>query len=413
VISRRVGVLTILAALLALPPPALALDNGLARTPPMGWNTWRHFGCHVSEALIRETADAMVSAGLRDAGYAYLVIDDCWQGARAADGEIRADPARFPSGMKALADYVHARGLKFGLYTDVGDATCQGRPGMLGHELQDAHTYAAWGVDFLKVDWCHSAGLEAPKAYARIRDALAAAGRPILLSICEWGLSDPARWAPDVGNMWRTTGDLAAAFDRQPLHPSARAQNVATSVPIEMDLGVLQALDRQAGLARFAAPGGWNDPDMLEAGDGRMTQDEQRAQFALWAVLAAPLIAGYDLRRVSAQTLAILTDAEVIAIDQDPAGRAGDRIARFGDIDIWARPLADGGVAVVLLNRGLSPLAVSVDAPLLKLSGPAYCARDVSNHSDLGALGVRLSAIVQPHAVQLLRLRPAAGSCPG
>jgi alpha-galactosidase len=398
---------------LILPAPAAALDNDLARTPPMGWNSWHHFGCHVSEALVRETADALVSTGLRDAGYAYVVIDDCWQGARRADGTIQPDPAHFPSGMKALADYVHARGLKFGLYSDVGNETCEGRPGSLGHEAQDAQTYAAWGVDFLKVDWCHSAGLDAPTAYARMRDALAANGRPILFSICEWGLSDPAHWAPAVGNMWRTTGDIGAAFDQNPLHPTGRAMGVMSPVPIEMHMGVLQVLDRQAGLARFAGLGGWNDPDMLEVGNSGMTEDEDRAQFALWAVLAAPLIAGNDVRRMSPQTLAILADPEVIAIDQDPAGRAGDRVARFGDIDIWARPLADGGEAVVLLNRGLAPLAISIDAGLLRLDRRRFCVRDVSEHADLGALGVRLTTSVRPHGVQLLRLRPVADACPG
>jgi alpha-galactosidase len=394
-------------------PPAAALDNGLARTPPMGWNSWHHFGCNVSEALIRESADALAASGLREAGYDYVVIDDCWQAARAADGTILPDPARFPSGMQALADYVHARGLKFGLYTDVGDRTCQGRPGSLGHEAQDAATYATWGVDFLKIDWCHSAGLDAPAAYARMRDALAATGRPILLSICEWGLSDPARWAPAVGNMWRTTGDIGAAFDQAPLHPSGRAEGVASPVPIEMNMGVLQVLDRQAGLARFAGPGGWNDPDMLEVGEVGMTEDEQRAHFALWAVLAAPLIAGDDVRRMSPQTLAILTDREVIAIDQDPAGHGGDRVARFGEIDIWARPLAGGGVAVALLNRGAAPLPISIDAGLLGLGDRRFCVRDVSEHMDRGAFGARLTAEVAPHAVRLLRLGPAAGACPG
>lgn len=414
--SRLAGLIAaVIAALSGLLPagPAAALDNGLARTPPMGWNSWHHFGCNVSEALVRETADALVATGLRQAGYEYVVIDDCWQVSRAADGTIQADPARFPSGMKALADYVHSRGLKFGLYSDVGDRTCQGRPGSLGHEAQDAATYAAWGVDFLKDDWCHSAGLDAPAAYARMRDALAAAGRPILFSICEWGLSDPARWGPATGNLWRTTGDLGNAFDQAPLRPTGLAVGVRSAAPIEMDMGVLQVLDRQAGLAHFAGPGGWNDPDMLEVGNGRMSPDEDAAQMALWAILAAPLIAGNDVRRMTPETLAVLTDPEVIAIDQDPAGRAGDRVARFGDIDIWARPLADGGTAAALLNRGAAPVAISVDAATLKLSaGRPWCVRDVTAHADLGVLGPRLTYAVRPHAVRLIRLTPAAGPCP-
>jgi alpha-galactosidase len=407
------GVLAALAALaaLSLARPAAARDDGLARTPPMGWNSWHHFGCHVSEALIRETADALVATGLRAAGYQYVVIDDCWQGARAADGAIRPDPARFPSGMRALAAYVHARGLKFGLYSDAGDRTCEGRPGSRGHEAQDATTYAAWGVDFVKYDWCHSAGLDAPAAYARMRQALAATGRPILFSICEWGLSDPARWAPAVGQMWRTTGDIGDAFDQPPLHPSGRAEGVASSVPIEMNMGVLQVLDRQAGLARFAGPGGWNDPDMLEVGNGGMTRDEEAAQFALWAVLAAPLIAGDDVRRMDPDTRAILADPEMIAIDQDPAGRAGDRLARFGDIDVWGRPLADGGWAVVVLNRGVAPVAASIDAEMWR-GGGAYCAHDVTDHAELGPLGVRLTLPLRPHAARLIRLRRAQAPCP-
>jgi alpha-galactosidase len=390
---------------------ASALEGGPARTPPMGWNSWHHFGCNVSEALIRETADALVASGLREAGYAYVVIDDCWQLERAADGAIRPDPARFPSGMKALADYVHARGLKFGLYSDAGERTCQGRPGSLGHEAQDARTYAAWGVDFLKYDWCHSAGLDPPSAFARMRDALAATGRPILFSICEWGLSQPWLWAGSVGDMWRTTGDIGDAFDQAPLHPTGRAEGVESAVPIEMNMGVLQVLDRQAGLARFAGPGGWNDPDMLEVGEIGMTPDEQRAQFALWVILAAPLIAGNDVRHMTSETLAILADRELIAIDQDPAGKAGDRVLRLGDIDIWARRLADGGEAVALLDRGGAPLAISVDRATLGLGSRRYCVRDVSAHGDRGDLGVRLTARVRPHAVVLLQLRPAEGVC--
>ncbi|MDB5446164.1 MAG: alpha-galactosidase, partial [Phenylobacterium sp.] len=390
---------------------AWALDNGMARAPPMGWNSWHHFGCNVSEMLVREQADALVASGLRDAGYQYVVIDDCWQVGRASDGAIQADPARFPSGMKALADYVHAKGLRFGLYSDVGDRTCQGRPGSLGHEAQDARTYASWGVDFLKYDWCHSRGLDAPTAFARMRDALAATGRPILFSICEWGLSDPARWAPSVGNMWRTTGDIGDAFDQPPLHPTGEAVGVANITPIEMNMGVLQVLDRQAGLAPFAGPEAWNDPDMLEVGNGGMSLDEQRAQFVLWAVLAAPLMAGNDVRAMTPEVRAILADPEVIAIDQDAAARAGDRVRRFGDIDIWARPLADSGTAVALLNRGPRPLKITVDPATLGLTGRSYCVRDVSEHANRGAFGARFTSEVQPHAVRLLRLRLGDGAC--
>jgi alpha-galactosidase len=405
-----------LAALLALigGPPAAALDDGLARAPPMGWNTWRHYGCNVSEALIRQAADAMAANGMRAAGYVYVVIDDCWQGERGSDGTIQPDPARFPSGMKALADYVHARGLKFGLYSDAGARTCQGRPGSLGHEAQDARAYAEWGVDFLKYDWCYAAGLDAPGAYARMREALAATGRPILFSICEWGQSDPARWGPRVGHMWRTTGDIVAAFQRAPVwraqHPP-EPPAAFTGPLVEMNLGVVEALDRQAGLGRFAGPGAWNDPDMLEVGQAGMSLDEQYAQFALWAVMAAPLIAGNDVRAMPRGTREILLDPEVIAIDQDPAGQAGDRLRRYGDIDIWARPLAGGAKAVALLNRGQAPLPVSVDAAMLGLPRAGVCVRDVSARRELGPLGARLTLSVRPHAVVLLRVGTGSTGC--
>ena len=397
---------------LALGASARAATADLAATPPMGWNSWHHFGCNVSETLVRETADALVTSGLRDVGYRFVILDDCWQLDRAADGTLRPDPARFPSGMAALADYVHARGLKFGLYSDAGTATCQGRPGGLGHESQDARTYAAWGVDFLKYDWCHSAGLDAPTAYRRMAAALAQAGRPILFSLCEWGLSQPWRWARGVGAMWRTTGDLGDAFDRAPLHPDGRIEGVTSRGPIEMNMGVLQVLDRQAGLAGFSGPGGWNDPDMLEVGNRGMNPDEQAAQVALWAVLAAPLIAGNDVRAMSPQTLAILADPEVIAIDQDPAGRAGDRVGRFGDSDLWARPLADGGRAVALLNRGRAPAVITVDAGTAGLAAGGYCVRDVTAHADRGAFAPRFTATVAPHAVRLIRITKATGVCP-
>jgi alpha-galactosidase len=379
----------------------------------MGWNTWHHFGCHVSEALIRETADAMVASGMRDAGYAYLVIDDCWQGQRAPGGAIRADPDRFPSGVAALAAYVHAKGLRFGLYSDAGEFTCQGRPGSLGHEAQDARSYAEWGVDFLKYDWCYADGLDAEAAYRRMGEALAATGRPILFSVCEWGLFEPWRWAGALGHMWRTTGDIVDAFSQEPKghlqfapeDPGGGKPRLGRD-PVEMNMGVLQVLDRQAGLGRFAGPGAWNDPDMLEVGNGGMSLDEQRAQFALWAVLGAPLIAGNDLRAMPPDARAILLDPEVIAIDQDPGGRGGDRVRRYGDIDIWARPLAGGAQAVALLNRGADPLSISIDPAVLGLPRTAVCVRDVSGHADRGALGERFTAEVRPHAVVLLRLAP-------
>ncbi|HZD03690.1 MAG TPA: glycoside hydrolase family 27 protein, partial [Longimicrobiales bacterium] len=333
--------LTIFTAAFGSPPAtgSLPLDNGLARTPPMGWNSWNHFHCDVSSELIRETADAMVDSGMRDAGYQYVVIDDCWQVARDDDGRIVADSARFPEGMKALADYVHSKGLKFGLYTDAGRATCQRRPGSYDHEEFDARTYAEWGVDYVKVDWCNSQGLDAPTQYARVRDALAAADRPIVFSICEWGTNQPWEWGPETGHLWRTTGDIADRWE-----------------------SVLSILDRSSQYWHAAGPGAWNDPDMLEVGNGGMTMDEYRAHFSLWAIMAAPLMAGNDLRELTADNRRarayrdILTNREVIAVDQDSLGIQGRLVQSYpSELQVWAKPLADGSRAVVLFNRASVP----------------------------------------------------------
>ena len=321
--------------------------DGLAATPPMGWNSWNHFGCDVDEQLIRDTADAMVSSGMKDAGYEYVNIDDCWHGERDSDGNIRPDPERFPSGMKALADYVHSKGLKLGIYSDAGAKTCAGRPGSRGHEYQDALTYARWGIDYLKYDWCHTQGLNAEAAYLTMRDGLTTAGRPIVLSICEWGTNDPWEWAQDIGHLWRTTGDITACFDCEVGHGTWSS------------LGVLRILDKQHGLRGHAGPGHWNDPDMLEVGNG-MTVNEDRAHFSMWAMLAAPLLAGNDLRKMSEETRQILTNAEVVAVDQDELGVQGFRSLARGDLEIWYKPLVDGDWAVCILNRGNVPAAVEL-----------------------------------------------------
>jgi alpha-galactosidase len=393
----------------------------------MGWNSWNKFGCNVSEQLIREVADSIVSSGMRDAGYRYVVIDDCWQISRNAEGTIQADPQRFPSGIKALADYVHSRGLKFGLYSAAGDRTCQGRPGGRGHEAQDARTYAAWGVDYLKYDWCSFEKMDAPAAYKTMRDALAATGRPILFSICEWGMSDPAKWAPAVGNMWRTAGDITDAFDKagSSFPPAPGAGGAVPPMPPPgggpagppptlpadvkippMGLGVLQVIDRQAGLGHYAGPGGWNDPDMLEVGNGGMTADEYRAHQALWAIMGSPLIAGNDVRKMDAETRAILTNAEVIAVSQDPLGKAGDRIKKDGDADIWGRPLAGGAMAVALLNRGAAPITITLDAQTLGLQAASLTLRDLWEGKTLGALGKSRSFTVAGRSALMLRVAP-------
>ena len=352
----------------------------LAQTPPMGWNSWNTFACDVSEQLIREIADAMVSSGLKAAGYQYVNIDDCWQVSRDAQGNIVADPARFPSGIKALADYVHSKGLKLGLYTDAGRLTCQKRPGSFDHELQDAKTYASWGVDYVKVDWCYSEGLDPEVQYAKVRDALAQAGRPIVFSICNWGVKAPWRWGPKTGNLWRTTGDISDKYDSMSL------------------IGF-----SQNGLEKFAGPGHWNDPDMLEVGNGGMDRDEYRTHMALWALLAAPLLAGNDLRSMTAETKEMLTNGEVLAVDQDSKGVQGHRIWEEGPLEIWAKPLADQSQAVALFNRSEASLKMTLDFKAIGFSGAAKL-RDLWEHKDIGPVQDTYTVEVPKHGVVLLKV---------
>ena len=321
--------------------------GGLAMTPPMGWNSWNHFGCNVDERLIMEVADAMVESGMKDAGYHYVNIDDCWHGERDSLGFIHPDPERFPSGMKALADYIHSRGLKLGIYSDAGWKTCAGRPGSRGYEYQDAMQYAGWGIDYLKYDWCNTEGLNAEGAYLTMRDALYAAGRPVVFSICEWGNSDPWEWATDIGHLWRTTGDIYNCFDCVKDHGDWNSW------------GVLQILDMRDNdeLRRSAGPGHWNDPDMMEVGNG-MSVSEDRAHFSLWCMLAAPLIAGNDIRSMSKETLGILTNRGAIAVNQDPLGIQGYKHAAMDSLDVWVKPLSGDRFAVCFLNRGLNATAL-------------------------------------------------------
>ncbi|MEZ0242367.1 MAG: glycoside hydrolase family 27 protein, partial [Sphingomonas sp.] len=250
------------------------MANGLALTPPMGWNSWNKFACNIDEKVVRGVADAIVASGMKDAGYHYVVIDDCWHGPRDENGFITADPVKFPSGIKALADYIHSKGLKFGIYSDAGKLTCGGRPGSQGHEYQDALTYARWGVDYLKYDWCSTGSRNAEEAYALMSDALKATGRPVVLSICEWGQNKPWLWASKIGNLWRTTGDIWDSFDKQDKEHSW-ANNM------------LVIVDQNEPLWPYAGPGHWNDPDMLEIGNGGMSDTEYRSHFSLWAMMAA------------------------------------------------------------------------------------------------------------------------------
>jgi alpha-galactosidase len=329
----------------------------------MGWNSWNHFYQHVTDADVRAAADALVANGMREAGYVYVNIDDGWQGTRRADGTIQSND-RFPD-MKALADYVHARGLKLGIYSSPGPRTCAKFEGSYGHEMQDAKSYAAWGVDYLKYDLCSfgdmltkagdgdqaaPAAFAAQKeAYRKMHDALVATGRPIVFSLCQYGMSNVWEWGPEAGgNLWRTTGDISDKYDRMAL------------------IGF-----SQAGLSRFAGPGHWNDPDMLEVGNGGMTLDEYRTHMSLWAMLAAPLLAGNDLSRMKPEHLAILENKDVIAIDQDRLGKQGDRVSAVGPYEVWTKPMAHNREAIALFNRAELAHAMHVNLRELGISAGA------------------------------------------
>ncbi len=374
----------------------------LALTPPMGWNSWNHFECTVSESIVRETADAMVAAGMRDAGYRYLVIDDCWQGERDADGFIQPDPERFPSGMKALAEYVHSKGLKLGLYSDAGWTTCGRRPGSRGHEFQDALSYARWGIDYLKYDWCDTEGLNAEGAYQTMAAALTAAGRPVVFGICEWGDNRPWEWGKAIGHLWRTTGDIAPCWDCEVDHGDWSSW------------GVLRILDMQEGLRVHAGPGHWNDPDMMEVGNG-MSEAEDRAHFSMWAMLAAPLIAGNDLTTMSEPTRSILTNREVIAVDQDPLGIQGFKYATDGALELWFKPLEGGDWAMCVLNRSASSQRLEfvwqdedvadelADRQAL-FKARLYRIHDLWTGNDLGTTRRPMKAEIAGHDVLMVRL---------
>jgi alpha-galactosidase len=313
-------------------------NNLFTATPPMGWNSWNKFQCDINEEIIRRMADAMATNGMKEAGYQYINIDDCWHGQRDAQGFIHPDPEKFPSGMKALADYVHSKGLKLGIYSDAGAKTCGGRPGSRGHEYQDALTYAQWGIDYLKYDWCGCDDLNAKGAYTTMRDALLATGRPIVFSICEWGSNQPWLWGDGVGNSWRTTADITPCFDCTLDHKTWQ------------QLGVLRIIDEQKPLRRYTGPFHWNDPDMLEVGNG-MSVSEDRAHFSMWCMLDSPLIAGNDLANMSPDTLSILTNKDVIAVNQDALGIEAFSYATNSMVEFWFKPLANGDWAVCALNR--------------------------------------------------------------
>src|SRR5437667_781413 len=368
------------------PLPALrkVADNGLARTPPMGWNSWNKFAGRVDDAAVRGMADAMATNGMKDAGYVYVNIDDTWEGERGKDGNITTNK-KFPD-MKALADYVHSKGLKIGIYSSPGQNTCAGYEGSYGHEEQDARTYAAWGIDYLKYDWCGARNIytdqEMQAVYQEMGEALLKSGRPILYSLCQYGRDDVWKWGPEVGgNAWRTTGDIRDTWDSM------------TKIGFSQD-----------ELAIWAAPGHWNDPDMLEIGNGGMTDDEYRTHMSLWAILAAPLLAGNDLRNMTPTILEILTNREVIAVNQDKDGKQGRRIAKSGDQEVWAKLLFDSRLAVGLFNRGDAPAKIIVKWSDLGLKSAPVRVRDLWTHSDLKLDGLEYSSTVPVHGVVMLRL---------
>jgi alpha-galactosidase len=376
---------------LALFTPAAALaGDGLALTPPMGWNSWNKFACDVSEKLIKGAADALVATGMKDAGYQYIVIDDCWQVSRDAAGKIVIDEKRFPSGMKALADYVHSKGLKFGIYSDAGTKTCQGRPGSKGYEEIDARTYAGWGVDYLKFDWCSSEGQDTRDYYGRMSRALRNSGRPIVFSICEWGSTKPWTWAQGIGHLWRATGDIQDCWD------CGRGWG---------GMGVTHIIDIMADLYPYAGPGHWNDPDMLEVGNSGLSLAENRAHFSFWSLFAAPLMAGNDLEGMKPEIHDILTHREVIAVNQDPLGVQGRKVWDDGPHEAWVKSLSDGSKAVILFNRGTEEGVLSVKWEDIGLfPGGSAVVRDLWARKDLGAFTGRFETKVGSHDVAMLKI---------
>eukprot|EP00249_Psilotum_nudum_P008985 c21637_g3_i1 orf=603-1859(+) len=366
------------------------LQNGLGAAPQMGWNSWNHFGCQINENIIREIADAMVSRGLSAAGYNYINIDDCWaELSRDSGGNLVPRSSTFPSGISALSKYVHGKGLKLGIYSDAGYRTCQGQPGSLGFEAEDASTFASWGIDYLKYDNCNNDGSLPEVRFPVMRDALLKTNRAIFFSLCEWGQDNPANWAPGVGNSWRTTGDISDNWS-----------------------SMISNADQNNAWASYAASGGWNDPDMLEVGNGGMTTEEYRSHFSIWALMKAPLLIGCDIRNLNSDTIAILGEKEVIAVNQDSLGVQGSKVSSQGNLEVWAGALSGNRVAVVLWNRGGSAADITANWGDIGLkSSTVVKVRDLWEHQDWpssyeGSLTV---SSVCSHCVSMLVLSPTSG----
>ena len=361
----------------------LSLNNGLGRTPQMGWNSWNHFGCNVNQKVIEQTADIIVSLGLDKIGYKYVNVDDCWAKSRDADGIVQPDTTTFPD-FKGMIDYVHNKGLWFGLYSDAGTKTCAGRPGSLNYEEKDANTYAQWKVDYLKYDNCNNNNIPPKTRYPTMRDALNKTGRQIFYSLCEWGQDDPATWAPEVGNSWRTTGDIRDNWN-----------------------SMISRADQNDKWAQYAAPGGWNDPDMLEIGNGGMTTAEYETHMSLWCLMKAPLLIGCDLTKISNDSLRILKNTDVIAVNQDKMGVQGKKVKVEGTSEVWGGPLEGGKYAVVLLNRGNSTATITANWSDFGLPADrAAMVKDLWGQKDLGQMTGKVTSPVPSHGVMMYTISP-------
>ncbi len=375
--------------------------EGLAMTPPMGWNSWNTFESHISEQLVKDTAEAMVQSGMLEAGYDTIVLDDCWSlRDRDPEGNLVADPIKFPSGMKALADYLHERGFKFGIYGCAGKTTCAGYPGSMGHEYQDARTFASWGIDYLKYDWCATGTRDAKEAYTTMRDALAAAGRPIIFSLCEWGTADPWLWAKDVGHLWRVSGDIYDCWDCE--------QEWSRGWKAILDLyhNKKPSSGGRDGLGQYAGPGHWNDLDMMEVGSAGLTTIESRSHFTLWCMVASPLMAGNDLRTMSDEIAAILTDKDALKVNQDPTGVPGWRYGTHPDqYEIWIRPLENGDWALCVLNDSDDAVEVNLEwERLARHFSGEFEIFDIWDKKDLGKNDKDLSKTIASHDTWFMRL---------
>ncbi len=378
--------------------------EGLAETPPMGWNSWNTFATDIDEELVKDIADKFVELGLKDAGYEYIILDDGWMSMdRDENGNLVPDPKKFPSGMKALADYIHSKGLKFGLYNCAGSKTCAGYPGSRGYEYQDARSYAEWDVDYLKYDWCNTGKQNAQAAYTTMRDALNEAGRPVVFSICEWGDNQPWTWGEDVGHLWRVTGDIINCWDCEVGHGTWSSW------------GIWKIINMRENIRKAAGPGHWNDFDMMEVGNG-LTDAEDRSHFAMWSMLTSPLIMGNDLRAASKETIKTLSNKEVIAVNQDKLGIQALRFTNEGDFEIWVKPLAAGEWALVFVNMADSPRDLNFDwtrhqigddlnGKRLDIKNTEFKIRDLYAQKELGDTRKNLKTTIGSHDVLMVRLR--------